>query len=110
MLSLIHILAEGGVLADLAPTMLDLLGLAQPGEMTGHLARLCKTQKVEHGRSQVSQNAALSQDVYKRQQQLFSKFFVFIFLGVRVVDAYTISVCVSFLSLAFYRQTNLCPR
>ena len=29
-------LAEGGVLADLAPTMLDLLGLAQPDEMTGH--------------------------------------------------------------------------
>ncbi|MDO4668804.1 MAG: 2,3-bisphosphoglycerate-independent phosphoglycerate mutase [Butyricicoccus pullicaecorum] len=29
-------LAEGGVLADLAPTMLDLLGLAQPAEMTGH--------------------------------------------------------------------------
>ena len=29
-------LAEGGVLADLAPTMLDLLGLAQPEEMTGH--------------------------------------------------------------------------
>ncbi len=28
-------LAEGGVLADLAPTMLDLLGLAQPDEMTG---------------------------------------------------------------------------
>lgn len=29
-------LAEGGVLADLAPTMLDLLGLEQPDEMTGH--------------------------------------------------------------------------
>lgn len=29
-------LSEGGVLADLAPTMLDLLGLAQPTEMTGH--------------------------------------------------------------------------
>ena len=29
-------LAEGGVLADLAPTMLDLLGLEQPEEMTGH--------------------------------------------------------------------------
>lgn len=28
-------LAEGGVLADLAPTMLDLLGLEQPAEMTG---------------------------------------------------------------------------
>lgn len=29
-------LREGGVLADLAPTMLDLLGVAQPDEMTGH--------------------------------------------------------------------------
>ena len=29
-------LAEGGVLADLAPTMLDLMGLKQPEEMTGH--------------------------------------------------------------------------
>ena len=29
-------LAEGGVLADLAPTMLDLLGLEKPEEMTGH--------------------------------------------------------------------------
>lgn len=29
-------LSEGGVLADLAPTMLDLLGLEQPAEMTGH--------------------------------------------------------------------------
>ena len=29
-------LSEGGVLADLAPTMLELLGLAQPTEMTGH--------------------------------------------------------------------------
>ena len=29
-------LAEGGVLADLPPTMLDLLGLEQPEEMTGH--------------------------------------------------------------------------
>ncbi len=28
-------LAEGGVLADLAPTMLDLMGLEQPAEMTG---------------------------------------------------------------------------
>ena len=28
-------LAEGGVLADLAPTMLDLLALPQPAEMTG---------------------------------------------------------------------------
>lgn len=27
-------------------------------------------------------------------------------MGVRVVDAYTISVCVSFLSLAFYRHTK----
>lgn len=29
-------LATGGVLADLAPTMLELLGLEQPVEMTGH--------------------------------------------------------------------------
>ena len=29
-------LAAGGVLADLAPTMLDLMGLPQPEEMTGH--------------------------------------------------------------------------
>lgn len=29
-------LAAGGVLADLAPTMLELLGLEQPVEMTGH--------------------------------------------------------------------------
>lgn len=29
-------LAEGGVLADLAPTMLDMMGLEQPAEMTGH--------------------------------------------------------------------------
>ncbi len=29
-------LREGGELQDLAPTMLDLLGIAQPGEMTGH--------------------------------------------------------------------------
>lgn len=29
-------LSEGGVLADLAPTMLDLLGIEQPAEMTGH--------------------------------------------------------------------------
>ena len=29
-------LAEGGVLADLAPTMLDMMGLKQPEEMTGH--------------------------------------------------------------------------
>jgi len=28
-------LREGGVLADVAPTMLKLLGLAQPAEMTG---------------------------------------------------------------------------
>ncbi|MBQ8585095.1 MAG: 2,3-bisphosphoglycerate-independent phosphoglycerate mutase, partial [Butyricicoccus sp.] len=29
-------LATGGVLADLAPTMLDLMGIPQPEEMTGH--------------------------------------------------------------------------
>ncbi len=29
-------LAEGGVLADLAPTMLDMMGIPQPEEMTGH--------------------------------------------------------------------------
>ena len=29
-------LADGGVLADLAPTMLDMMGLKQPDEMTGH--------------------------------------------------------------------------
>ena len=29
-------LADGGVLADLAPTMLDMMGLPQPAEMTGH--------------------------------------------------------------------------
>ena len=29
-------LKDDGVLADLAPTMLDLMGLAQPAEMTGH--------------------------------------------------------------------------
>jgi 2,3-bisphosphoglycerate-independent phosphoglycerate mutase len=28
-------LRDGGILADLAPTMLDLLGLKQPKEMTG---------------------------------------------------------------------------
>ena len=28
-------LREGGRLADIAPTMLDLMGLAQPAEMTG---------------------------------------------------------------------------
>ena len=32
----IKALSEGGVLADLAPTMLALLGLEQPAEMTGH--------------------------------------------------------------------------
>ncbi len=32
----IKALAEGGVLADLAPTMLELLGLDKPEEMTGH--------------------------------------------------------------------------
>jgi 2,3-bisphosphoglycerate-independent phosphoglycerate mutase len=29
------VLKEGGKLADLAPTMLELLGLPQPAEMTG---------------------------------------------------------------------------
>jgi len=29
-------LTEGGVLADVAPTMLDLMGIEQPEEMTGH--------------------------------------------------------------------------
>ncbi len=29
------VLATDGILADLAPTMLDLLGVAQPAEMTG---------------------------------------------------------------------------
>ncbi|GIP40257.1 2,3-bisphosphoglycerate-independent phosphoglycerate mutase [Paenibacillus sp. J31TS4] len=29
-------LLEGGILADIAPTMLDLLGVGQPKEMTGH--------------------------------------------------------------------------
>jgi 2,3-bisphosphoglycerate-independent phosphoglycerate mutase len=29
-------LKEGGRLADIAPTMLAMLGLAQPQEMTGH--------------------------------------------------------------------------
>jgi 2,3-bisphosphoglycerate-independent phosphoglycerate mutase len=28
-------LREGGILADVAPTLLDLLGIAQPPEMTG---------------------------------------------------------------------------
>ena len=32
----IEALADGGVLADLAPTMLDMMGLPQPAEMTGH--------------------------------------------------------------------------
>ena len=27
---------EGGVLADLAPTLLEMMGLKQPEEMTGH--------------------------------------------------------------------------
>jgi 2,3-bisphosphoglycerate-independent phosphoglycerate mutase len=27
---------SGGVLADVAPTVLELLGIEQPGEMTGH--------------------------------------------------------------------------
>ena len=29
-------LADGGVLADLAPTLLEMMGLPQPEEMTGH--------------------------------------------------------------------------
>jgi 2,3-bisphosphoglycerate-independent phosphoglycerate mutase len=29
-------LADGGILADVAPTALELLGIAQPLEMTGH--------------------------------------------------------------------------
>jgi 2,3-bisphosphoglycerate-independent phosphoglycerate mutase len=29
-------LREGGILADVAPTVLDVLGIAQPSEMTGH--------------------------------------------------------------------------
>jgi 2,3-bisphosphoglycerate-independent phosphoglycerate mutase len=27
---------EGGILADVAPTVLELLGISQPVEMTGH--------------------------------------------------------------------------
>ena len=34
-------LREGGILADLAPTLLDLMGLEQPKEMTGK-SLLCK--------------------------------------------------------------------
>jgi 2,3-bisphosphoglycerate-independent phosphoglycerate mutase len=30
------LLRDGGVLADVAPTVLDVLGIEQPGEMTGH--------------------------------------------------------------------------
>ena len=29
-------LKEGGVLADITPTLLDVMGVAQPAEMTGH--------------------------------------------------------------------------
>jgi 2,3-bisphosphoglycerate-independent phosphoglycerate mutase len=29
-------LREGGILADIAPTMLDILQVNQPAEMTGH--------------------------------------------------------------------------
>jgi 2,3-bisphosphoglycerate-independent phosphoglycerate mutase len=32
-------LREGGILADVAPTALDLLGIAQPEAMTGHSLR-----------------------------------------------------------------------
>ena len=31
-----YTLAEGGCLADIAPTLLELMGVAQPAEMTGH--------------------------------------------------------------------------
>ena len=29
-------LMDGGVLADITPTLLDVMGIAQPAEMTGH--------------------------------------------------------------------------
>ena len=32
-------LREGGILADVAPTVLDLLGIPQPEAMTGHSLR-----------------------------------------------------------------------
>jgi 2,3-bisphosphoglycerate-independent phosphoglycerate mutase len=32
-------LREGGILADVAPTVLDLLGITQPEAMTGHSLR-----------------------------------------------------------------------
>jgi len=35
-------LADGGTLADLAPTLLDMMGLPQPSEMTGHSLLVCK--------------------------------------------------------------------
>jgi len=33
---------EGGVLADVAPTILQLMGLEKPGEMTGHSILVAK--------------------------------------------------------------------
>jgi 2,3-bisphosphoglycerate-independent phosphoglycerate mutase len=34
--------AAGGILADIAPTLLCLMNLAQPAEMTGHSLADCK--------------------------------------------------------------------
>ena len=31
----VHLRKRGGILADVAPTLLELLGIAQPAEMTG---------------------------------------------------------------------------
>jgi 2,3-bisphosphoglycerate-independent phosphoglycerate mutase len=36
-------LRQGGILADVAPTALDLLGIPQPEAMTGHSLALCQT-------------------------------------------------------------------